>query len=110
MMRGITTYLVFACAMPVLAQTNVQGDSRQRLIKLNVAATNSRGEPVTDLGAADVQLREDGKPQPIVFFRFAGPQKATVQHAQGEFVNRPMTAPLVILLDRWNERIMTTAK
>jgi VWFA-related protein len=110
MMRGITIYLVLACAVPVVAQTNVQGDSRQRLIKLNVAATSAKGDPVTDLSAADVQLREDGKPQAIAFFRFAGRQASTVLHAQGEFVNHPVTAPLVILLDRWNERMTTTAQ
>jgi len=81
----------------------------QRLVSLDVAAIDAQGGAVTDLQAADVQVREDGKPMPIVFFRFAGDHRLAIPPAPGEFTNRPMPAPMLILFDRWNERIMTAA-
>jgi VWFA-related protein len=66
-----------------------------RLIKLNIVATEAKGEPVTDLAPAELTVKEDGHPRQIVFFRHAGP------HASN--------APTVLVLDRWNERLTTTA-
>ncbi len=80
------------------------------MITLNVAATNSRDEPVTDLKSTDIQLREDGKPQPIVFFRFAGNTRTTAPLAPGEFANHAAPPPVVILLDRWNERLVLSSR
>ena len=45
-----------------LAQSNVESEGLQRLIKLNVAVTNAKGEPVTDLKATEIHIREDGRP------------------------------------------------
>jgi len=66
-----------------------------RLIKLNVVATDAKGEPVTDLTPAELTIKEDGHPRKVVFFRHAGPHAAN--------------APTVLVLDRWNERLTTMA-
>ena len=98
-----------SCALPLLAQSNENG-SPQRLMTLNVAATDSKGEPATDLHPTDIQLREDGKPQPIVFFRFAGPTRTTQPPSPAEFANHVAPPPVVILLDRWNERLVMSSR
>jgi VWFA-related protein len=110
MMRDVLLFTVAACAFQVFAQSNSESPPQQRLIALNVAATDSRGEPVTDLQLADIQLREEGKPQPIVFFRFAGATSKTAPPAPGEFTNRAAPPPVVILLDRWNERLVMSGR
>ena len=110
MMRSVLLFTVAACTFQVFAQSNSESSSQQRLITLNVAATNSRGEPVTDLKVADVQLREDGKPQPIVFFRFAGGTRTTAPLGAGEFANHAAPPPVVVLLDRWNERLVMSSR
>jgi hypothetical protein len=109
MMRCIILCAVFACAASLLAQTN-QSASRQGLITLEFAATNTRGEPVTDLQSSDIQLREDGKTQPIVFFRLDGGTRTMAPHAPGEFDNHAALPPVVILLDRWNERLVMSGR
>src|SRR5580692_885098 len=81
----------------------------QRLVRLTVAATNGHGEAVTDLQPSDLQIREDGRPRPLVFFRFAERRRSIQPLGPGEFVNRPLSAPIVILVDRWNEGIDTAA-
>jgi len=81
------------------------------LITINVAATDSREEPVTDLQASELQLREDGKAQPIVFFHSGGSNRAITPHTQGEFDNHAAPPPpVVILLDRWNERLVLSGR
>ncbi len=100
---------IFACASQAIAQSSPKAESIPRLVNINVAATNAKDEPVTDLRAADVQVREDGKPRPVVFFRFAGTKRAVAPAAPGEFINRPALPPMVILFDRWNERILTAS-
>jgi VWFA-related protein len=109
MMRSIFLYTVTACALPLFAQSNESAPQR-KLVTLNFAATNSRDEPVTDLKSADIQLREDGKSQPIAFFRFAGGASKTAPPAPGEFANHAAPPPVVILLDRWNERLVMSSR
>ena len=89
-------------------QTRASFESPRRLITLSVAATGTKGDPVNDLQPADVRVREDGKLQPIVFFRFAGGNRTIAPPAPGQFVNRPVPPLTLILLDRWNERLMTS--
>ncbi len=108
-MHNALLWTVIASALPLLAQSNGSAPP-QRLITLNVAATNSREEPVTDLKPADLQLREDGKPQPLAFFRFAGATSKTPPPTPGEFANHAAPPPVVILLDRWNERLVTSSR
>ena len=110
MTRNVLLFTVTACTFQAFAQSNSESPSQQRLITLNVAATDSKDEPLTDLKIADVQLREDGKPQPIAFFRFAGNTGNTAPLASGEFANHAAPPPVVILLDRWNERLVTSSR
>jgi len=42
------------------------------LNRLNVAAIDAQGQPVTGLQSSDFQLQQDGKTQNIAFFRFTG--------------------------------------
>jgi VWFA-related protein len=107
--RNFSLPIAFACASLALAQPRAERESPQRLVKLSVAAGNAQGEPVTDLQPADLQIREDGKVRPVVFFRFAGSKRPIEPPAAGEFVNRPAPTPTLILLDRWNERTGTAA-
>ncbi|MGZ4900343.1 MAG: hypothetical protein ACXV8X_11860, partial [Candidatus Angelobacter sp.] len=44
-----------------------------RLVVVDVVATDSKGQPVPDLKAADFTLLEDGKPQRISGFNFEHP-------------------------------------
>jgi VWFA-related protein len=108
MLRGLLLSIACSYASFSLAQSPPQ--STQRLVRLSVAATNAQGEPVIDLQAADIQVLEDGKPRPAVFFRFAGSKRSVDPPAPGEFINRPSSIPTVILFDRWNERMLTSAR
>ncbi len=105
-MRG--TILLFALAAGISPAT-AQSEGEQRLIKLNVAAIDAKGEPVTDLTAADIQLKEDGKARTLAFFRFSGSKRPMDPPAPGEVATRPAPPTTVLLLDRWNERIISTA-
>lgn len=98
-----------AYASPAYAQSSGKSDLPQRLVKLSVAASDAKGGPAVDLRVADVQVREDGQPRPVAFFRFNGTNRTISPPGPGEFINRPGPAPTVILLDRWNERLMTMA-
>jgi VWFA-related protein len=77
-------------------------------VHLSVVATDSKGEPVNDLQPSELRVREDNKVQEIRFFRYAGPRPPSPLQP-GEFANRAQPAPIIILLDRWNERMMTSA-
>jgi len=84
-------------------------EGQQKLVKLNVAVTDAKGDPVTDLTVNDVQLKEDGKPRNIAFFRFSGSKRPAEAPGPGEFTARPAPPTTLLLLDRWNERLITTA-
>ncbi|MBZ5605350.1 MAG: VWA domain-containing protein, partial [Acidobacteriia bacterium] len=83
--------------------------SAQNLVRLDAVATNSKGEPVTDLQAADVNVREDGKLRNVLFLRRSGVGAPAEVLAAGQYGNRAQPGPTLILLDRWNERILTAA-
>ena len=60
--------LLFAVITGAFAQSKSAAESPERLVRLNVFATNAKGDPVTDLRLADIQIREDGQLRPAVFF------------------------------------------
>jgi VWFA-related protein len=100
--RPLALAFILACTTHGFAQSRA-------LIKLDVVATDSKGAPVTDLRATDIQIRDDGGPRPLAFFRFAGSKRAIAPPGPDEFVNRPAPPATLILLDRWNERELTMA-
>jgi len=53
-----------------------------RLVVVDVVATDSKGQPVTDLKAADFTVLEDGKPQKISGFNFEHPGGVAAQVVQ----------------------------
>src|SRR5579864_3143045 len=54
-------------------QSNQTLRTNTRLVVVDVVATDSKGQPVTDLKASDFTLLEDGKPQKISGFNFEHP-------------------------------------
>jgi len=108
MPRPLAFSIALACSSCALVCA-AELESPQRLVSLEVAAISAAGDPVTDLHEAEIQVREDGKLRPVVFFRFAGNNRPLAMAAPGEFVNRPAPAPTLILLDRWNQRMLIAA-
>jgi VWFA-related protein len=86
-------------------------ETPQRLVRLTITATDSKGNAVTDLQRDEITVREDGKPYRLAFFRFPGlPRElAPVYTENSEFANFPQPALTFVLLDRWNERLTTAA-
>ena len=65
------------------------------LVEFTIVATDRDGQPVTDLTQNDVTIVQNGKPQPVAFFRFEGsafgPGAVEASHepiAPGIFTNR----------------------
>ena len=42
------------------------------LVEFTIAAFDERGQPVTDLQPGEITVVQNGKPQPVAFFRFEG--------------------------------------
>lgn len=99
--------MTLVLASHVLGQSSANPDSPTkpltRLVKLQVAAMDAGGHPVTDLGVSDVRLREEKNPVPILFFGFAGTKNILPPLGANEFGNQGSGSPLVVLVDRWND-------
>ncbi len=82
-----------------------------RLSKLNVAALDTQGQPVTGLNAADFQLFEDGKPRDIVFLHFTGDRPLLSKPPANEYSNRAVAGhPVtVILIDLLNQPVTNSS-
>ena len=107
MFRTSVVPLVLLCSAPLVS--NAGETPNHALARLDVVATDIKGAPVTDLSAADIQVKEDGKSRPVVFFRLAGRSGPSGVAGTGAFQNHPADPVTIILLDRWNERLMTSA-
>src|SRR5688500_15364810 len=71
----IIRVLTVCCAIAWLAEAEGEGGqptfrSGVELVTIDVVATDRSGRPVHDLKAADFELFEDGKSQPIKTFEF----------------------------------------
>jgi VWFA-related protein len=82
-----------------------------KLIDLNVVAVDSNQQPVTDLTLDEFRITDEGRNQPIAFFRhMTGNPPPQPPPARGEYTNggranaRHLT---VILLDMLNQRVAT---
>jgi len=97
---------LFLLLAPVAAEGS--GTPEPRLMDLNVIALDNRGQPVTDLTAADFQVSDAGKPQTISFFRAnrAGEHREPANTVgPHDFSNRVAGQPrgaTIILLDMLN--------
>ena len=99
----VSAALMLGAAAAVLAgQQNTTPIFRAgtTLVEFTVVATDERGQPVTDLKKDEISVVQDGKPQPIAFFRFEGaafapgavdPPREAI--APGIFTNRPEYTP-----------------
>ncbi len=97
-LRALAFSLLALLFLSVYSQTNTSNQPQDvlhsdttlrtntRLVVVDVVATDSKGQPVTDLKAADFTLLEDGKPQKISGFNFEHPGGASAQVVQ---VNLP---------------------
>lgn len=55
--------------------------AQQPMIRLNVAAFDGRGQPVSDLGRADLQIQDAGREQALAFFHVSHPGPGAISHA-----------------------------
>src|SRR5436190_5577573 len=89
----------------------------QTLIEFTVVATDSRRNPVTDLGQDELSVWDNDKKRPIAFFRFEGTQESaaaararTTPLQPGIFSNRSEYTPgparniIAIVIDSLNTR------
>lgn len=70
------------------------------LVEFTIVATDQNGRPVTDLTQNDITIVQNGKPQPVAFFRFEGDafgpgaaERNREPIAQGLFTNRSEYSP-----------------
>src|ERR1017187_10134299 len=91
--------LTSACLVYAMVQTpfDQQADFGQyhtQVMSLNVVAMDKQGQLVTDLKAEDLQVLDDGKPQPIVLFRVNDSRRpAPAVLGPHEDANRPPGTP-----------------
>ena len=94
--------LVTAAAVPFAAQQETTPIFRAgtTLVEFSIVATDERGQPVTDLTQNEIAIVQNGKPQPVAFFRFEGsafapdaaePVRESI--APGIFTNRVEYSP-----------------
>jgi VWFA-related protein len=90
-------------------QSNQTLRTNTRLVVVDVVATDSNGQPVSDLKASDLTVLEDGKPQKISAFSYQREKAAIVVAGSaiaGVFTNAPQykdaSSMNVILLDALN--------
>jgi VWFA-related protein len=88
--------LVVSSAAMVVAQESAPiFRTGTTLVEFTVVATDERGQPVTDLKQNEISIIQNGKPQPVAFFRFEGsafgadaPETTHEPIAPGIFTNR----------------------
>jgi len=98
MRRLIFTALFLCAAFTARPQDESQTGT---LIRLNVVATDSHNQPITDLNQDDFEISENGKPRKIAYFHKneSKPENAGPPLAAHEFSNRAGVAlPRVTLI------------
>lgn len=123
-LRGIVFLLLifpFAAGSQTTPTAPQEGTGRTvvkantRLVVVDVVATDSKGDPITDLGEQDFTILEDGRPQKISSFTFQHPQAPASRDPQlppNVFTNAPAskTSSLnIILLDASNGEFSSRA-
>ena len=90
-----------AAAVSVAAQDSVPiFRAGTTLVEFTIVATDQSGRPVTDLTQNDITIVQNGKPQPVAFFRFEGDafgpgavEQKREPVAPGLFTNRSEYSP-----------------
>ncbi len=92
--------LAFAQGSGAAGQTAPIFRAGTTLVEFTIVATDQRGQPVTDLTQNEIAILQNGKPQPVAFFRFEGSAFGpdAVEHVRepippGLFTNRPEYSP-----------------
>ena len=93
--------VVIAAAVTVAAQDSTPiFRAGTTLVEFTIVATDQSGHPVTDLTQSDITIVQNGKPQPVAFFRFEGDafgpgavEKKREAIAPGLFTNRSEYSP-----------------
>lgn len=97
---AIFAALAFAQGSGATGQTVPIFRAGTTLVEFTIVATDQRGQPVTDLNQNEIAILQNGKPQPVAFFRFEGssfapdavePVRESI--APGIFTNRVEYAP-----------------
>jgi VWFA-related protein len=99
---GVPLAAILACAL-LPAQ-----EAPQHPVRLSLVAVDSRGSPVADLSASDLQVYDDGRPQQIASFRHTEPgNRRPAPPGPQEFSNRTDSAThaTVILFDLLNDSL-----
>jgi len=91
----LRTFALVSCAVLAHAQATTEP---ARLVRLNVVAAESNGQPATGLTAGDFQIADQGKSQKIALLRGAEPPAVSGPH---QYSNRraPGSHTSVILFD-----------
>jgi VWFA-related protein len=97
---AIFAALAFAQGSGAAGQTVPIFRAGTTLVEFTIVATDERGQPVTDLNQKEIAIVQNGKPQPVAFFRFEGSafapgavEPARESIAPGIFTNRVEYAP-----------------
>ena len=100
MKKSVAAALVLSAAV-VTAQESAQiFRAGTTLVEFTIVAMDEQGRPVTDLKQNEISIIQNGKPQPVAFFRFEGaafgpdatePKREPI--APGLFTNRPEYFP-----------------
>jgi VWFA-related protein len=84
------------------AQAQGGAASEPKFLRLNIVATDSRGEPVADLKSEDFRITDDGKPQRIALFHSSTSGMPAPQGG-GHFNRAAVPHSTAILFDFLNE-------
>ena len=99
MRRGLLLAAAFGFAATVSAQVQPapatpQFKAATRLVQISVVVHDKNGQPVGDLTAADFELTEDGKEQPIQFFSIETSDRRGASPEPGRWrVQQPSRGP-----------------
>jgi VWFA-related protein len=98
-LMGVGCAFALRAAPPAteVAQSEATFKVTAALVQLDAVVTDSKGRPVTDLGPADFEISEDGKPQKLTHFSFVGVgpgETAAAARAAGQAASALPEAPM----------------
>ncbi len=103
MRKMLAVAAAIAVALPASSQTGgtVAKSVEVSVTNVDVVVTDSKGQPITDLTAADFEVRQDGVPQPLTNFSFIRNLPAPPPTAPAETpLVTPTPAPVLVPADQ----------